>query len=174
VIRLRRATPADLPALAAVFVASWQGGYRGVVPDDVLDAVDEAAATAELAADADAPDRSTVVALDAGGAIVGFARYGPARAPAEPGAGYLASLYVHPRAGGQGVGQQLLGHVLDELAGRPVLLDVFCANTRARHLYERAGFRPVPGSEYTDPRWQAPQLRYRRAGEVACSANDSA
>jgi hypothetical protein len=37
---LRPATEADAPALADVFIAAWRAGYRGVVPDDVIDGLD--------------------------------------------------------------------------------------------------------------------------------------
>jgi L-Ala-D/L-Glu epimerase len=159
---LRTATVADLPGLAEVFVASWRTGYRGTVPDEVIDGLRIADVAAELGADLDARDRSTVVAVDGSGTALGFVRFGSARRTDEPELGYLASLYVHPAAGGRGLGRTLLRHALRELAGRPVKLWVFAGNGRARELYERAGFR-LDGAELTDPRWRAPQLRYRRA-----------
>lgn len=166
---IRPATQADLPALARVFVAAWQGGYRDVVPADVLAGVTEAAALDLLAGAAEDAGVRTDVAVDEAGDIIGFTRYGPD--PERPGSanGYLAALYVHPRAGRSGVGHALLDHALRSLHqdGRDdVTLWVFTANTRARHLYELAGFRP-DGVTVTDPRWRTPQLRYRRIGSAA-------
>jgi ribosomal protein S18 acetylase RimI-like enzyme len=152
---LRPAIPADLPAMAEVFVAAWRGGYRGVVPDVVIDAWTRESALAELATgQADPAVAADVVALDESGSVIGFARY-------EPDRGYLASLYVAPAAGGRGVGRALLQHALDAMPGRAVTLWVFEANGRARDLYARAGFRP-DGARLTDPRWQTPQIRLRR------------
>src|SRR3954451_25008746 len=37
---IRRAVPSDAPALAAVHVRAWQAAYRGMMSDDLLDALD--------------------------------------------------------------------------------------------------------------------------------------
>lgn len=156
---LRPATRADAPALADVFVAAWHSGYRTVVPDDVIDGLDRAELTATFGQRVDTPDRHTVVAVDDASRPVGFAGYGP---DAEhPGDGYLASLYVHPAAGGRGLGNRLLRYALDEMPGGDVRLWVFAGNAVATRLYERAGFRP-DGARLTDPRWRTPQVRLRR------------
>jgi ribosomal protein S18 acetylase RimI-like enzyme len=156
---LRPATGDDLPALAEVFVAAWQGGYRGVIPDDVIDAMDARTVAAELSPSLVAADRTTLVALDATGVVIGFTIFGPDR---DRDAGYLASLYVSPTAGGRGVGRSLLDAAVQAMPGVDVTLWVFADNVRARRLYERAGFEPN-GGELTDPRWRAVQVRYRRA-----------
>jgi L-alanine-DL-glutamate epimerase-like enolase superfamily enzyme/ribosomal protein S18 acetylase RimI-like enzyme len=156
---LRPAVTADAPALAEVFLAAWRSGYRGVVPDDVIDGLEQADWTATLGRVLDTPGRHTAVAVDDRGAPVGFATYGAD--DEHPADGYLASLYVHPRAGGQGVGGRLLGHALDAMSDVDVRLWVFDGNAAARRLYERAGFRP-DGARTTDPRWRTPQVRYRR------------
>jgi L-alanine-DL-glutamate epimerase-like enolase superfamily enzyme/ribosomal protein S18 acetylase RimI-like enzyme len=163
---VRAASVADAAALAEVFVAAWRGEYRGVVPDAVIDALDPAEETDHFARLLAGPDLTTVVAPDHDGSVVGFARFGadPER-PRDSGVGYLAALYVHPRAGRAGVGRTLLRHAIDAMAdeGRAELgLWVFAANRRARDLYERHGFRPT-GAEVVEARWQAPQVRLRRA-----------
>jgi ribosomal protein S18 acetylase RimI-like enzyme len=149
--KLRTAGPADLPAMAEVFVAAWRDGYRGVVPDAVIDGWTPDSAQAELGEGTGLD----VVALDDADTVIGFVRY-------QSDARYLASLYVAPSAGGRGVGRALLRHALDAMAGQVVTLWVFEANARARVLYERAGFRP-DGGRMVDPRWQTPQIRLRRA-----------
>jgi ribosomal protein S18 acetylase RimI-like enzyme len=150
-MRLRPGGPADLPAMAEVFLAAWRGGYRGVVPDTVIDAWTPESARAELAGG----DGLDVVALDDAGTVIGFARY-------RPDSGYLASLYVAPSAGGRGAGRALLRHALDAMPGRDVTLWVFEGNARARDLYARAGFEP-DGGRLTDPRWRTPQIRLHRS-----------
>jgi len=156
---MRVATGDDLPALARVFVAAWHGGYHGIVPDDVIDSIDEPAAADLLAPQLTAPDRVTLVAVGPGGEIVAFATYGPDRD--TPPDGYLASLYVAPEAAGHGVGRGLLDAAIAAMPGVDVTLWVFAGNARARALYERAGFIP-DGAELTDPQWRTPQVRYRR------------
>lgn len=158
-VALRPARNSDSPALAAIFVAACGAGYRGVVPDDVIDRLDAVEWAVTLGRVLDAADRNTVVAIDEHGAPVGFASYGDDRD--RPGDGYVASLYVHPRASGSGIGGRLLCHALEAMSTVDVQLWVFEGNAGARRLYERAGFRP-DGARMTDPRWRVPQIRYRR------------
>jgi ribosomal protein S18 acetylase RimI-like enzyme len=154
-LRLRPGRRADAPAMAAVLVAAWRHGYRGIVGDDVIEAV--------LADAARGPEPRTVVAVDGAGVVVGFAGFGADPDDPDPRAGYLASLYVDPAASGLGVGQRLVARTLSELAdtGRTtVSLWVFRDNTRARTLYERCGF-VADGAELVDQRWRVSQVHYR-------------
>jgi L-alanine-DL-glutamate epimerase-like enolase superfamily enzyme/ribosomal protein S18 acetylase RimI-like enzyme len=156
---LRTARQDDLPAMADVFIAAWRRGYRGLVPDDILDNLHPAAVAADLATGLDHPRLTTTLALAPDGRPIGFTRHGDD--DDHPGAGYLAALYVDPAASGSGVGRRLLRHALDSLAGREIRLWVFDGNDRARGLYEHAGFR-TDGTRRTDPRWRVPQIRMRR------------
>jgi len=155
---LRPARAEDLPVMAEVFLAAWRVGYRGMVPDELIDALDGATAQAELVNGANALDRQTTVLIDAASTVAGFVRYG---ADHDGPGGYLASLYVHPSASGRGGGRLLLRHAVDAMPGVDVTLWVFEANARARNLYQRAGFR-ADGARQTEPRWQAAQVRLRR------------
>jgi len=162
---IRPATRSDLPAMARVFAAAWQTGYRDVVPADVLADMTEPAAIDLLAGGFDVAGLRADVAVDPAGEIIGFTRYGPDADRPGPAHGYLAALYVHPSVGASGVGRALLDHALhalDEDGRDDVTLWVFAANTRARKFYERAGFR-ADGTTVTDARWRTPQLRYRRS-----------
>jgi len=158
---LRPAHTADIQPMAEVFLASWRGGYRGVVPDAIIDSLNIDSVSALLTEDADAADRTTTVLLDGADNVVGFVRYG---ANHEGPGGYIASLYVHPAAAGCANGRRLLRHALQAMAGVDVALWVFEANTRGRDLYERTGFR-YDGTKVTDPRWQTPQVRLRRPAD---------
>jgi ribosomal protein S18 acetylase RimI-like enzyme len=151
----------DLPAMADVFVAAWRAGYRGVVPDAVIDALDADTVATDLATRLNDPGLKTVLTVGTTGRPVGFVRYGDD--VDHPGAGYVAALYVHPAASGAGVGRGLLYRAIDAMPGMDVRLWVFEGNDRARALYERAGFRPE-GVRLTDRRWQTPQVRYLRPG----------
>jgi ribosomal protein S18 acetylase RimI-like enzyme len=161
---IRAGQVSDASQLADVFVAAWRGGYRGIVADPVIESLDRTAWAASFAAQLEESADSCRAAVD-GSRVVGFAIFGPdPDRPDDADRGYLASLYVHPDASGQGVGRDLLRGALAGLgnAGRhDVTLWVFRDNARARRLYERAGFR-LEGHEYIDPRWGAPQVRYRR------------
>jgi ribosomal protein S18 acetylase RimI-like enzyme len=166
VIAYREAVADDLSAMADIFVAAWRAGYRGVVPDEVIDALDADTVATDLAARLNDPVLKTVLAVDTTGQPVGFVRYGDD--VDHPGEGYLAALYVHPAASGAGVGRGLLYRAIDAMPGVDVGLWVFEGNDRARALYERAGFRPE-GARLTDPRWRTPQARYLRPGRSSAA-----
>jgi ribosomal protein S18 acetylase RimI-like enzyme len=162
-LQLRPGRPSDGAAMAAVLVAAWRGGYRGIVPDDVIEAQTVARWEPVLAAAVRDSQTQTVVAVDGGGEVVGFAGFGADPDDPDPGAGYLASLYVDPAASGAGAGRRLVERTLSELAdaGRTrVGLWVFRDNARARALYERCGF-VAHGAELVDQRWRVPQVHYR-------------
>lgn len=68
----------------------------------------------------------------------------------------LDGLFVAPEARGRGVGTRLLEAISAEAAARgyaEVRLDVIDANTRARALYERLGFRAVDSHSIGPLRW---------------------
>ena len=170
---IRRATPDDAAAMAAVMVAAWRHGYPGIVADGVIAAqtVERWEPVLAIAA-ARTSDGGAVVAVDDDDRAIGFAGFTPD--PDDPSCGHLASLYVDPAAGGRGIGRRLVQRAVAELAGtgrRTVTLWVFRDNARARRLYERCGFTP-DGAELVDLRWGVPQVRYRlAAGEPAAGAD---
>lgn len=164
-VTVRRATPDDAAAVAAVHVASWRGAYAGIVPDAylaTLDETDRADAWRQSLADARA---TTWVALS-GGHTLGFATLGPARdEDAEPGDLELYAIYLDPEAWGRGVARDLIRTVLLEVPPHvPVSLWVIASNERAQHFYRRHGFQPdgverleeIGGADITE-------LRYRRS-----------
>lgn len=162
---IRDAAVGDAARLAHIFVAAWRCGYRGVVADAVIDALDVGSWTATFAELLRSPEFRTVVWCSDSGEALGFARFGPDLESPHPQAGYLASLYVDPPAGGKGIGGALLDHAGAEMTAAGLTrqaLWVFAGNHRARQLYERAGFT-LTGGRRTDPRWGAEQLHYARS-----------
>lgn len=160
---IRPADPADASAMAKVFVRAWQQAYPGIVPDEVLAALDYEQTVRWLAElIARRTEGETDVAEQAGH-LIGFVRYGTA--PGERGSGYVFGLYVDPGAAGRGTGQALLQHAerrLRQAGCEVVALHVFEANQRARRLYARAGFRP-DGSTRVEPEYQATEVRLIKA-----------
>lgn len=159
---IRPATADDTPELGKILVAAFRSGYQDLLAPAILADLDPAEWSAVIANGIAVGALCTVVWQETGGPIAGFATFGPD--PADPGIGYLASLYVDPNAAGAGVGRQLLSHVVDQLiaAGHHVTeLWVFEGNERATRLYERAGFHATDRT-HLDPRWGIPQRRYSR------------
>lgn len=162
---IREATEGDAEQLASVHVASWRDAYRGMLPDDYLDAL-----TADDRIDwwrgrlADPPERSVLlVAEDADGRLHGFSSALPHE---HLGAAWalLPQIYLAPTAWGQGIGRALLAQMLvrlGELGYREVELWVHPQNDRARRFYEAAGWIS-DGTEEIETVWgvDLPGIRY--------------
>jgi ribosomal protein S18 acetylase RimI-like enzyme len=144
-VTIRRTEPADLDACGEVHVRSWQAAYRGLVPDEYLDAMDVSASQTrwhELFAPGGAAGPVQLVADDEG-TVVGFASGGPALGPDETGLGGLYAIYLAPTHVGRGVGQALMAAAtreLQDLGFTEAVLWVMPGNARARRFYERAGW----------------------------------
>ena len=168
---LRRAVIDDAPHIADIHVRSWQGGYRGLLPQSLLDALDPVQRVPRWQAtleQADWPTRGTLVAENAG-ELVGFADLRPTRdADQDPAlVGEIASFYVVPEVWGHGVGRALIAASVDSLttaAFSTATLWVLDTNVRAIRFYEAAGWR-FDGALKDDVVADAPirDRRYRRS-----------
>jgi GNAT superfamily N-acetyltransferase len=168
-VEIRALADGDIDAVAALHVRSWQVGYAGIVPADVLDALDPARFAGRRRTQSVPPGAHTVVADDAG-TVVGFASFGPYRMPPPPdtydrSAGELYAIYVAPDRWGSGIGRLLIATARAALASDyPAMrLWVLEENHRARRFYERAGLAPDGAREmYTPPASTAelPEIRY--------------
>jgi GNAT superfamily N-acetyltransferase len=170
-VRIRRAEIADAPRIADIHVRGWQVGYRGLLPQGVLDALDPAqrvprwTATVEQAA---WPASGTLVAEDAG-ELLGFADLRPTRdADQDPAVvGEITSFYVAPDAWGQGVGRGLIAASLQTMSDAgfsAASLWVLDTNVRAIAFYEAAGWlRDSATKDAVVGGAPIRELRYRRA-----------
>ena len=164
-VRVRRATVADAPAMGRLVVRAWQAAYRGHMPDDYLDGLraEDRAAGWERSLGRERPRGANLVA-EREGEVVGFANVGPAEDP--EGAGELYAINVDPAHWGTGAGRALLEAAQAELARlgfAELVLWVLPANARARRFYEIAGWAS-DGTERTVDALGAvvPEVRYRR------------
>lgn len=148
---LRRAVPADAPAIALIHVRTWQHAYRGIVPQAFLDGMDVARRALAWARQlSDPANPEFVVVAEDGGALIGFASGGPPRNPELPFAGELYAIYLLPERQGSGVGRALFRAVVDHHLANGVTsmyLWVLADNAPARRFYERMG--GVAGDENT-------------------------
>jgi GNAT superfamily N-acetyltransferase len=145
---IRRATPDDGAAIAAVQARSWRYAYADIVdPERMPDPEQQAPRFAERIADG-----AEVYVYDQDGRVAGFAALD---------GNELRAIYVDPPAQGAGVGSALLDAAIDGLraAGHDeAFLWAFEANGLARAFYERHGWELVPGRQER----LAPEVRYRR------------
>ncbi|MGW2294948.1 N-acetyltransferase family protein [Streptomyces violaceorubidus] len=168
-VRVREMVLGDCDRVSLLRVRGWQSAYRGLMPQQHLDAMDPAAdAQRRRALFARASEGVlNLVAEDEGGEVVGWACHGPYRdgevrtADAE-----LYALYVDPGRLGVGVGRALLGESVRRCASAGharMLLWVLKGNTRARRFYERAGFGPDGAEEpFEVDGVPVPEVRYAR------------
>ncbi len=108
--------------------------------------------TRTLDALTDHPDRGSIVVLENGGKIIGYSlliNYWSN----ELGGNLLVmdELYIIDKYRGQGVGTAFIEHVISSNRGKAVALqlEVTANNVRARKLYVRLGFRPLPNDLLT-------------------------
>ena len=145
-VHVRRAGPADAEQIAVVHVRSWQGAYRGLLPQEYLDGLDPADRTERWRRSLERnnwPAAGAIVAISHG-RVAGFAYLGPARDIDAGGSrvGEINAIYVLPDAWGTGLGRGLMTAALGELAAggyEAALLWVLESNARARRFYALAG-----------------------------------
>lgn len=140
-LTVRRAAAHDAAAITNVHIASWRGAYAGVIPDDVLAALDPAAREARWLDILNSSETSTWVAI-ANQRIIGFASVGPARdEDSDEGDLELYSMYLNPESWGRGVARELMRTIDSEVEQKtPLSLWVLADNERARRFYQRFGF----------------------------------
>jgi GNAT superfamily N-acetyltransferase len=146
---IRRATPDDAAAIAAVQARGWRHAYADIVePEDMLVPEQTTPRWAERIAEG-----AEVYVFDQDGQIAGFAALD---------GNELRAIYVDPPAQGAGVGSALLAAAVDRLRAAgydEAFLWAFEANGLARAFYERHGWELVAGAHQER---SAPEVRYRR------------
>ncbi|MEQ4519862.1 GNAT family N-acetyltransferase [Pseudarthrobacter sp. B907] len=101
-----------------------------------------------------------IIAVDAGGDIIGFADAGPGRDADRPRDLELYSLYTLTPAYGTGLGAALLTAALGD---SPAYLWVLEDNPRARGFYAKHGFVPDGQRKLLPPEWsELPEIRLTR------------
>ena len=168
---IRAARVADAAQIAVVHVRSWQGAYRGLLPQAYLDGLDPAQRVGRWErslAEGEAGHAGVLVADD-GGALLGFASYSSSRdSDADPGwVGEIGAIYLLPSVWGNGVGRRLMDAALLCLAEAEfvqVTLWVLDSNVRARRFYAAGGWF-ADGTQKLDESRGFPiaQVRYRRS-----------
>jgi GNAT superfamily N-acetyltransferase len=167
---VRPARAEDAGQIALVHVRSWQGAYRGLMPQAYLDGLDVAQRTLtwERALAETGDPRTGVLVADDGEGVTGFVGYFPSRDPdADPAlTGEIGAIYLLPGAWGGGTGRRLMDAALDRLAGAgctQATLWVLESNARARRFYEAGGWSADGAAKQDDSRgFPLSEVRYRR------------
>jgi len=157
----REAEAADGPALAALHHATVTAAYAGIFPRDapMPDVVELAAQWAEALAESGA----VVLVAEAYGVVVGSVAIRPDAD--HLGRAQLRRLHVLPGWWGVGLGSRLHDEALARMSAgsyADASLWVLEANTRARAMYERRGWRLVPRDLLEWPGLDVLEVRYER------------
>jgi ribosomal protein S18 acetylase RimI-like enzyme len=161
-MHVRRGRPGEELAVARVHVGTWQVAYRGIVPDDYLDAMDVDRRAEAYDDDMFTDDERPFLVAEVDGEIVGFAVAGDSRD--ADGEGELYSMYVDRSAWGSGVATALMDETLAFLRARyaTATLWVLRDNPRARRFYENHGWSFDGGAKTSDRgSFVLEEVRYR-------------
>ncbi len=161
-IHVREAQPEDADACASAHIEGWRTGYRGLLPDEFLDAPEFATERMGRWRSwtwADGLVDGQVFVGELRDRVVGFALC--AREREQPACDHLSAdthgtstsergeilaFYLHPDAWGSGVAPALMARCheyLGDLGYAEAVLWVLRDNPRARRFYENAGWSPT-------------------------------
>ena len=149
---IRRATPADAPALSAIARATFVETFGHLYPTEDLAAFLDNAYSLDESERLLADPALAAWLVEVDGQAVGHALAGPCALPhaeVTPACGELKRLYLLGAQQGGGVGSRLLTETLGWLGNRRIWIGVWSQNHGAQRLYARAGFEKV--GEYDFP-----------------------
>ena len=150
-MEIREARTGDEPAVADVHVRAWKSAYRGLLPDEYLDALEPEDRIPGYTFGAEEP--MTLLAID-GDSLLGFATFGASRDEDAADAGELFALYVDPDRQRAGAGRALLHETRARLAARgheQAIVWVLRGNDGAERFYEADGWRRDGATRWEDP-----------------------
>lgn len=143
-IDIRRAEPRDAGAIADVHHDAWQGAYSGIIPHKALSAMLNRRGESWWG---NAIRRAaSVLVVEIGGEIVGYATLGRNRARELPQQGEIYELYLRPEYQGVGLGTRLFAAARARLIAHGLKGLVVWAleeNDNALGFYAGAGGRDV-------------------------------
>lgn len=146
-MKIRKALPSDVAAVAELHTDSWRNTYRGILSDHFLDheIFENRLAHWRKRLSDRQPSTQLVLLAEEPGKLIGFTCV---FLDADPQWGALLdNLHVRFDAQGHGVGRQLMSHAVAWIfKKRPVsglYLWLFEGNHQGRAFYERLGGNPV-------------------------------
>ena len=113
-IRVRRATPEDVPVIAEINVRGWQAAFRELFPDEFLDSAEPTTREPIFAERVGEQPPHHALVAEVRGVVVGFVILGPPEdEELEPDRVHeLWGLYIEPARFRTGVGRLLIDHAL--------------------------------------------------------------
>ena len=137
---IRKLNPNDSrEEISNIYEQSWKCVYKGIIPQEYLDNIPKG----QWCGAFDNSDRYTLVMLE-GNKIIGTSSYCRSRWDDYKNWGEIISIYLLPEYMGKGYGEHLLEMAVKELKTigfKTIFLWVLEDNQRARHFYEKCGFK---------------------------------
>lgn len=140
VVDVRRAEPDDAVAISETHRAAWQHAYSGVIPYRTLLSMIERRSHEWW--QRAIRGSTSILVLEVGGTIAGYATLGLNRARSLPQEGEIYELYLRPEYQGIGLGTQLFGEarrLLDSLGCKGLVVWSLADNERAIDFYQGLG-----------------------------------
>lgn len=168
-LSMRQATLSDAAALADIHVRAWQAGYRGLLPDSLLDSL-SAADRLPRWRERLSGSHEIVLIAELDGQVAGWLVIGPQRdGDLEPQrVAEIYAVYVHPDYWRHGCGAALMSRAKEDLRGQgytEASLWVLRGNQRAIRFYEAQGYQADGASkvEHNRDGVAFDEVRYRCA-----------
>jgi ribosomal protein S18 acetylase RimI-like enzyme len=143
-IDIRKAEANDAEDIASIHHAAWQGAYSGIIPHRALNAM--LARRGESWWASAIRRAASVLVVEIGGTVVGYATIGRNRSRDLKQEGEIYELYVRPEYQGIGLGTRLFAAARERLAAHGLKGMVVWAledNSNACAFYDGAGGRDV-------------------------------
>ncbi|MBQ8510371.1 MAG: GNAT family N-acetyltransferase [Clostridia bacterium] len=160
--RVRSAAESDRAAISRIYCLGWKVGYRGILPQEYLDAL-----TPEMCGPRIISPENLLV-CEYGGKLAGLISVGDSRMESCRGIGEVRTIYILPEFWRNGVGRELFAagvETLREMGFTRFYLWVLRDNVRARSFYERMGMR-CSGEEKIDRIGGMDAVEVRYVGEL--------
>ena len=143
-ITIRPARPGDARGIAGLDVETWRATYAGLLSASYLVGLSQRRRELGWRMVIEREPRDVRVAVDAGGALVGFGSCGPSRGERHfP--GEVFTLYVAPDRQNEGIGRRLVIALFRRLvaSGLDAAIVWVLRDNPSRFFYERIGGRQV-------------------------------
>ncbi len=161
---IRNAEIEDAAGIARVRAESWRSAYRGIVPDEFLDAIDVNEWSERQRRNMEeVPDNLVSFVAETKGLVVGWAVGGPNRDVTFDYAGELYAIYLLPEYQRRGIGLRLTAATVRWLVGEglsSMILWVLRENHPARRFYEALGGRLCGERQTRITGAQLPEVAY--------------
>lgn len=157
---VRRATPADAAAIAALQLEAWRERMNHWAPPEAIASLTLDGQTAKYAARATDPAYTLLVAIEEG-TVAAFAASRPNAAEPKQFAREISAVYTATPFARQGAATTLLNVMRKDPASQNGLVVwTFRDNAPARALYKSCGATLLPNTDYPDFAWGIPHVSY--------------